>query len=53
MIKVGDTIKCHDAADAIKTMSELAEENIQTDFLFEVKGQKGLWLVVEKITQGK
>lgn len=53
MLKVGDTIKCRDAAEAINTMSELAAKNIRTDFLFEVKGQRGLWLVVEKIINNK
>ena len=47
-IKVGDTIKCHDKDDLIKTMTELAKENVGTDFLYEKDGVEGLWLVVMK-----
>ena len=49
MLKVGDTIKCHDADDMIHIMQELAKENITTDFMYEKDGVKGLWLVVERI----
>lgn len=49
MLKVGDTIKCHDADDMIRTMTELEKENITTDFMYEKDGVKGLWLVVERI----
>ena len=48
MLKVGDTIKCHDKDDLIKTMTEIAKENIETDFVYEKDGVKGLWLVVTK-----
>ena len=47
-LKVGDTIKCHDKDDLIKTMTELAKCGIVTDFLYEKDGQNGLWLVVTK-----
>ena len=33
MLKVGDTIKCRDAYDMIKYMTELAKDGIETDFL--------------------
>lgn len=49
MLQVGDTIQCHDADDMIRTMTELEKENITTDFLYEKDGEKGLWLVVERI----
>ena len=48
MLKVGDTIKCHDKDDFIKTMTELAKCDIVTDFLYEKDGAEGLWLVVTK-----
>ena len=49
MLNVGDTIKCANAEDMINTMQELAKENIQTDFLYEKDGEKGLWLEVIKV----
>ena len=49
MLKVGDTIQCHDADDMIRTMKELEKENITPDFMYEKDGIKGLWLVVESM----
>ena len=51
MLKVGDTIKCADKEDCINTMIELAKCDIETDFLYEKDGKKGLWLVVMKIKE--
>jgi hypothetical protein len=48
MLKVGDTIKCSNAKEVIEVMTELAKENIETEFLNEKDGQKGLWLEVKK-----
>ena len=48
-LNVGDTIKCHDKEDMINVHNELAINNIYTDFMYEKGGQKGLWLVVEKV----
>lgn len=48
-MKIGDTIKCADAGDMIETMYALAKEDIETDFLYEQDGVKGLWLEVVKI----
>lgn len=48
--QIGDTIKCHDKNDLVHTMYELQAEGIETDFLFEKDGEKGLWLKVEKIS---
>ena len=45
MLKVGDTIKCHDKDDLIKTMKELAKENVETDFLYEKDGENGLQII--------
>ena len=44
----GDTIKCHDADDMIKTMRDLAKCGIETDFMYEKDGVKGLWLKITK-----
>ena len=49
MLQVGDTIKCHDKEEMVTLMTELAKENITTDFMYEKDGKKGLWLVVERI----
>ena len=49
MLNVGDTIKCADRDDAVNTMMELAENGIETDFLYEKDGKRGLWLVIEGI----
>lgn len=47
-LKVGDTIQCTDADDAINYMTELAKEGIETDFLYKKNGVEGLWLEVVK-----
>ena len=31
-LQVGDTIKCRDVDDMIETMTELAQEGVETDF---------------------
>ena len=49
MLNVGDTIKCANAEDMVDTMQKLANENIQTDFLYEKDGETGLWLEVVKV----
>lgn len=36
-MKIGDTIQCANADDAINTMTELAKEGIETDFLYKKK----------------
>ena len=46
VLKSGDTIKCSDGEDMIKTMNELEKENIHTDFLYEKDGEKGYWLEI-------
>ena len=47
-IKTGDTIKCHDADDLVEVMTELANKDIETDFLYELDGIKGFYLIVTK-----
>ena len=49
MLKVGDTIKCANKEDCVRTMTELAKEDIVTDFLCEKDGESGLWLEVTRI----
>ena len=49
MLKVGDTIQCHDKEEMVDLMTELEKENITTDFMYEKDGKQGFWLVVEGI----
>ena len=49
MLSVGDTIKCSNKWDMIDTMMELAKNDIETEFVFEKDGVKGLWLEVVKV----
>lgn len=48
-MNIGDTIKCKDKDDMVDTMLNLAEEGIETEFMYEKDGEKGLWLVVTKV----
>lgn len=48
-LRKGDTIKCSDAEEAAYLIHELAMEDIETDFLYEKDGEKGIWLVVTKV----
>ena len=50
-MKVGDTIKCADKEDCVNTMVNLATDGIETDFLYEKDGEKGLWLIINKIKE--
>lgn len=45
-LKPGDTIECRDGNDMVETMMALADEDIDTDFLYEKDGRKGYWLEV-------
>lgn len=47
-LKVGDTIKCRDKDDMVSTFMELQKCGINSDFLYEKDGEKGLWLVIEE-----
>ena len=44
-MNIGDTIKCNDD-DMIETMSELLKDGIESEFLYEKDGIKGLWLKI-------
>lgn len=48
-IEVGDVIKCKDRDDMISTMHDLIMEGIETEYRYEYKGEKGLWLEVISI----
>lgn len=47
-IKKGDTIQCYDADDMVETMTDLLKYGIDTDFRYELNGEKGFWLIVTK-----
>ena len=51
-LNVGDTIKCSDKAEAIMIMMALEDDGLETDFLYEKDGQKGLWIEVTGIQKG-
>lgn len=48
-LKPGDTIECVDKEDMVNTMMCLAQDDVETDFLFERDGVKGYWLEVIKV----
>lgn len=48
-MKVGDTIQCRDKEDMIETMYQLQREGIETDFVYELDGKKGLWLKIVSV----
>lgn len=50
-LSVGDTIKCYDKEDLLNTHNALAKSGITTESEYELNGEKGYWLVVEKIEQ--
>lgn len=47
-LKKGDVINCEDEKDCVRKMTILQEFGIETDFLYENDGIKGLWLKVTK-----
>lgn len=50
--KVGDIIKCVDSHECVEMMMSLSMKGIQTDFVYEKNGIKGLWLVVTEVENG-
>lgn len=50
--KVGDTIKCVDSHECVEMMMSLSKKGVQTDFVYEKNGIKGLWLVVTEVENG-
>lgn len=52
-MNVGDTIKCLDADEMIDIMEALADEDIETDFVYEKDGKRGYWLIITKVQRRK
>ena len=52
-LKKGDTIKCKDKDDMVNTFMELQKVGVDTDFLYEKDGKKGLWLIVLSVEGSK
>lgn len=50
-LRKGDTIKCADAEDCVRTMNELESCCIEIDFLYEKDGESGLWLEVKEVEE--
>jgi TusA-related sulfurtransferase len=48
-LKPGDIIQCVDKEDMVQTMMLLAQEDIETEFVYEKNGAKGYWLEVIKV----
>ena len=48
-LKPGDTIECVDKEDMVETMMQLAQEDVETEFVYERDGVKGYWLEVVKV----
>lgn len=53
MIKTGDVIYCHNADDMIRTSKELTNSDIETDFLYEYKGENGYFLEIKRVNTTK
>ena len=49
-MQVGEMIKCESKEHAIELMQDLQKQGVETDFVYEVNGVKGLWLKVIKIS---
>lgn len=47
-MRKGDYIKCSSADETIRVMQDLAQEDVETDFVYEKDGVKGFWLIVTK-----
>ena len=45
-LKVGDTIRCHDKEEMVNYSMALAQLDIETEFMYEKDGEKGLWLII-------
>ena len=52
-LQVGDTIKCSDPEEMVDYMYTLNREGIETDFMYEKDGERGLWLEITKIRNRK
>ena len=49
MLQIGDTIKCTDSADMVDTMENLSLDGYDTDFVYELSGEKGYWLKITEV----
>lgn len=47
----GDTIQCRDKEDMVHYSMELSRLGVETVFMYEKDGEKGLWLVVTAVDQ--
>jgi len=45
-LQKGDFIECRDKDDMVETFVELQKCDIDTEFVYERNGKKGLWLEV-------
>lgn len=52
MLKVGDYIGCHDKEEMLDMSVSLGKAGIQTEFVYEMNGEGGLWLVVTEDEDG-
>ena len=48
-LQVGDTIQCRDREEMLHYMYALQDDGIETEFLYEKNGVKGLWLEITKV----
>lgn len=51
-MKKGDTIKCHDADDAAEYMSALCKAGFKANFVYQMDGAPGIWIVIEEEPDG-
>lgn len=50
--RVGDTIEFIDTHECVNFMMDLARQGVQTDFVYQKDGVKGLWLIVTEVENG-
>lgn len=50
-LQIGDTIKCRDSEDMVDTDQELVRGGYETEFLYEMNGNKGYWIVITGIEE--
>lgn len=52
-MREGDLIECCTSDELVEMMYELAAQDIDTDFVYEVNGEKGYWLKVVRVGEKK
>ena len=50
-LQVGDTIQCRDREEMLHYMYALQDDGIESEFLYEKNGVKGLWMEITKVGQ--